>query len=94
LEITGSRQYLKDVSGQAVNYFAYPFGDYNLKTAIAVRNAGYQNAFVVDSNNVGLPEYEIQRVGIYNCKAGYLDLKLSGLHRTPVKGSIKPEVLK
>lgn len=87
-ELVKSRQYLQEISGQPVDYFAYPFGDYDRNTALAVRDAGYRAAFAVDSHHVGLPGYEIPRVGIYDHQASYLDLKLSGLHRPALRGPI------
>lgn len=87
-ELVESRRYLQKVSGQSVDYFAYPYGDYNFHTAVLVRDAGYRAAFAVDSRHVGLPIFEIPRVGIYDYKIPYLDLKLSGLYRTALRGSI------
>lgn len=87
-ELVESRRDLQQASGQSVDYFAYPYGDYNLHTAVLVRDAGYRAAFAVDSHHVGLPIFEIPRVGVYDYKVPYLDLKLSGLYRTALRGSI------
>lgn len=86
-ELTESRKYLQQVSGQPVELFAYPYGHYNRAVAEAVRAAGYRAAFAVDSSRVGLPAFEIPRVGIYASSPDYLDLKLSGLHRPAIYGA-------
>ena len=83
-ELVTSRRWLQDVTGQSVDLFAYPYGDYNRAVAEAVRDAGYRAAFADDVLHVGLPDYEIPRVGIYGADRAYLDVKLSGLFRRPV----------
>ena len=85
-EVQGSRQRLQELSGTAVDFFAYPYGDYDRRVAEAVREAAYRAAFVEDPRRLGLPELEIPRVGLYSSDAAYLALKLSGLHRRPWKG--------
>lgn len=85
-ELTESRKYLQQVSGQAVNYFAYPYGDYDRETAEAVRAAGFRAAFAVDPLPVGLPAYEIPRIGLYVANPDYLSVKLSGLHQRALHG--------
>jgi len=85
-ELIESRQYLEKVIGQDVDYFAYPFGNYNRQVAEAAKNVGYRAAFAVNSNNVGLSDYEIPRIGIYQAGSPYLNTKMSGLHRPPLKG--------
>jgi peptidoglycan/xylan/chitin deacetylase (PgdA/CDA1 family) len=84
-ELIDSRQYLQQVSGQIVNYLAYPYGYYNRSVAEAVREAGYRAAFAVDALPVDLPAYEIPRVGLYASRPAYLDAKLSGLHRRALR---------
>jgi peptidoglycan/xylan/chitin deacetylase (PgdA/CDA1 family) len=86
-ELAESKSYLQQVSGQRVETMAYPYGDYNRAGAEAARDAGYRAAFAVDSYRVGLPAFEIPRVGIYASDAPYLDLKLSGLHRPALRGA-------
>lgn len=80
-ELRESKRTLEGITGQSVDLFAYPTGDYDLRVAEAVHLAGYRVAFAVDSLNIGLPRFEIPRVGIYNPNPPYLSLKLSGLHR-------------
>lgn len=90
-ELSESRDYLQQVSGQVVNYFAYPYGDYNRWVAEEVRDVGYRAAFVVDSIPVGMPDYEIPRIDIYNSQPDYLSSKLSGLHRRALRGPVLVE---
>lgn len=85
-ELTRSRQYLEQVTGQDVSMFAYPTGDYDRRVLEAVDDAGYELSFAVDAKGVSEPRLEIPRVGIYRSSDLYLDLKLSGLHRRPQKG--------
>jgi len=87
-ELSESKQYLQKISAQAVDTFAYPYGDYNRAVAEAAREVGYRAAFAVDSIHVGLPQFEIPRVGIYASDSNYLDLKLSGLHRPAIRSAV------
>jgi len=87
-ELISSRQFLQDLTGQAVELFAYPTGDYDQNVAEAVRSAGYQAAFAVDTRNLGLPAFEIPRISIYFANRAYLSLKLSGLHRRAIRGQL------
>ncbi|HEX9639345.1 MAG TPA: glycosyltransferase [Acidobacteriota bacterium] len=81
LELEESRRQLQEVSGQPVDLFAYPTGDYDRRVAEAVRAAGYRAAFAMESYRIGLPAFEIPRIGIYASDRAYLSVKLSGLHR-------------
>ncbi len=85
-ELAESRRALQQITGQPVDLFAYPYGDYDRRVAQAVRAAGYRAAFAVDPLPVGMPGYEIPRIGIYASRPIYLTLKMSGLHRRPVRG--------
>lgn len=85
-ELVESKRYLQDVSGQEVNLFSYPTGDYNPAVIDMVRSANYRAAFAVDSPVVSIPEFEIQRIGLYHSTPSYLSAKLSGLHRRPLPG--------
>lgn len=84
-ELVDSRYALEGWSGGEVDLFAYPTGDYDLRVARAVGRAGYRAAFAENSVGVGLPAYEIPRIGLYDCAAPYLGAKLSGLHRRPLR---------
>jgi len=83
-ELSSSKGYLEEATGATVDLFAYPTGDYDRRVAEAVRAAGYRAAFAEDPRGVGLPSYEIPRVGLYSAESPYLSVKLSGLHRRPV----------
>ncbi|MFM8321882.1 MAG: polysaccharide deacetylase family protein [Chloroflexota bacterium] len=84
-EVAQSRQDLQTLTGQPVDTFAYPYGSYNRAVAEAVSRAGYRAAFAVDPIPVGLPAFEIPRVGIYSSQPSYLGLKVCGLHRRPLR---------
>lgn len=83
-ELDASKSFLEQAAGRIVDLLAYPTGDYDRRVAQAARAAGYRAAFAEDPRGVGVPGYEIPRVGIYSADAGYLSVKLSGLHRRPV----------
>ncbi|MBN1304039.1 MAG: polysaccharide deacetylase family protein [Anaerolineales bacterium] len=87
-ELIESRHYLQQLTGQDVNCFAYPYGDYNLDVARSVKHAGYKAAFAVDPVLVGMPAFEIPRVDLYYASPDYLSAKLSGLHRGAIRGAI------
>jgi len=80
-ELVDSRQYLEEITGQKIDLFAYPSGDYNGEVLSSVRKTGYRAAFVEYSQKIGDPLFEIPRVGVYNSNPGYLAVKLSGLHK-------------
>jgi peptidoglycan/xylan/chitin deacetylase (PgdA/CDA1 family) len=86
-EVCESKRYLESITGCAIDLFAYPSGDYNSTVAKAVQRAGYRAAFVLDSLRVGMPSFEIPRIGLYEAGVAYLNLKLSGLHRPPWTGA-------
>lgn len=88
LELMASREQLEQISDQPVTLFAYPYGDYDLEVAQLTRRAGYQAAFVENSRACGMPAAEVPRIGIYAAKPAYLDAKLSGLFRSPLRGSV------
>jgi peptidoglycan/xylan/chitin deacetylase (PgdA/CDA1 family) len=90
-EVVESKRFLEEVTGQRVNLFAYPAGHYNRSVAEAVRIAGYRAAFAEDTRNVGLPLFEIPRIGIYASDPAYMSLKLSGLHRFALRGRLRAE---
>jgi peptidoglycan/xylan/chitin deacetylase (PgdA/CDA1 family) len=84
-ELIRSKRSLSELTGKAVDLLAYPTGDYDVRVARAAGDAGYVAAFAVDPHNVGIPLFEIPRVGIYSSNPAYLSAKLSGLHRRAVK---------
>ncbi len=83
-ELRESKSFLQDLTGGAVDYFAYPRGTYDARVAGQTEAAGYAAAFVIDSIGLGMHRFELPRVGIYQADHSYLGLKLSGLHRRPL----------
>lgn len=83
-ELTESKRLLESFTGQSVDYFAYPTGDYNQVVIDAIREAGYRAAFAVETKRLGDPQYEIPRIGLFDSDPIYLALKLSGFHRRPL----------
>jgi peptidoglycan/xylan/chitin deacetylase (PgdA/CDA1 family) len=86
-ELTAARRYLAEATGQTIDLFAYPTGDYDRRVALAVQLAGYRAAFVESTHNLGLPQFEIPRVGLYRADPVYLSAKFSGLHQPALKQS-------
>lgn len=84
-EIVGSKELIEKLIHKEVTCFAYPTGDYNAEVIKVVQEAGYLFAFASDPNMIGIPQFEIPRVGIYASDAWYLSMKLSGLHRRPIR---------
>jgi len=84
-EIRGSKQILEEIITQRVDYFAYPTGDYDVRAIEHIRAVGYTAAFAVDPKNVSEFKYEVPRVGLYDADSAYLGMKLSGLHRRPIR---------
>jgi peptidoglycan/xylan/chitin deacetylase (PgdA/CDA1 family) len=83
-ELNESRHFLEGITGKTVSLFAYPTGDYNRAVAEAVKLCGYRAAFAENIRHVGMPAFEIQRIGIYAAGPAYLSLKLSGVHRRAI----------
>lgn len=86
-EIHGSKTQLEKLTGTTVDLFAYPTGIYDGQPIKAVQSAGYRAAFAVDRQGYASLRYEIPRIGIYASDPAYLSLKLSGLHRCPIKST-------
>ena len=83
-ELVQSKATLESWTDREVRLFAYPTGDYDRRVAEATRSAGYRAAFAEDPFDAGLPQFEIPRIGLYDCTSPYLGAKLSGLHRPPL----------
>jgi peptidoglycan/xylan/chitin deacetylase (PgdA/CDA1 family) len=80
-ELGGSKVRLEAMWGRPVEWFAYPAGDYDARVAGATRAAGYRAAVAENARGVGLPSFEIPRIGIYDPSPALLEAKLSGLFR-------------
>lgn len=87
-ELISSRKFLSDATARSVDLLAYPTGDYNRDVAKAARECGYKAAFAVEPRKIGLSEFEIPRIGIYSSHPAYLNMKLSGLYRRPIRKEV------
>ena len=88
-ELKESKEYLETLTGNSIEYFSYPFGNYNKIVLDWVSKIGYRAAFGIDKvNNLGNPKFEIPRIGIYNDSKPYLSAKLSGIYKLPIRGII------
>jgi peptidoglycan/xylan/chitin deacetylase (PgdA/CDA1 family) len=66
-EISQSKLVLEDHLGQTVNWFAYPYGDYNKNVVDLVRNAGFIGAV---NTLPGLTQYESRLFYLTRYRAG------------------------
>ncbi len=67
-ELSESKKYLEDLSGQSITHFSYPYGYGYKNNARKLRKNGYQTAVTVDRgiNTLGTDLYALFRLGIYN----------------------------
>ncbi|MCG6551091.1 MAG: polysaccharide deacetylase family protein [Candidatus Magnetominusculus sp. LBB02] len=65
-EVAGSKAILEEKLDQRIDYFCYPYGDYNEETAEAVKASGYRAAFTTVKGCVFQADnpYTIRRVSI------------------------------
>lgn len=87
-ELCDARIWLQDITGQQVSLLAYPTGDYNEAVMEYTKRAGYTAAFASDANGRYGSAFEIPRIGLYESGEWYLNTKMSGLLRKPMKGAI------
>lgn len=74
-EIAQCKDVLTKLTGREIEFFAYPSGDYDLRTIEYLKEFGFKAGFAVTSKRLGLQrEYEIPRVGAY--KTSRLMIKL------------------
>ena len=86
LELGNSKEYLEKITKKSIYYLAYPSGDYNSQVIEIAKKKGYLAGFGIDyTNNIGLPMFEIPRVGIYSSNKSYLATKLNGIYNRPIK---------
>ncbi len=71
-EIESSKKELEDRLGQPINFFSYPYGDYNDRIMNIVREAGYKAAFSLRPEllrtgyaNIYKTAYALPRIAIY-----------------------------
>jgi len=77
-EILGSRRVLSELTGKPTRYFAYPGGEYDHDTMDLVKAVGYEGALAVIPRELGVPSYEIGRVGVYSQSMIKFRLKTMG----------------
>lgn len=67
-ELTESKTVLESIIGKEILSFAYPHGDYDLETKMAVKQAGYAFACTADENNFSAlhDNFALPRVWIKN----------------------------
>lgn len=63
IQLINPKKQLEAITGKSVNYFAYPFGEWNPRAIAKLKTSGYQLAFILstkqDSNE---PLYTIRRL--------------------------------
>ena len=85
-ELINSKNYLENIINKPVEYFAYPYGNYNGIVVENVKKAGYRAAFGIDKINFfGESNFEIPRIGIYDDSKYYITAKLSVLNQKSVQ---------
>jgi peptidoglycan/xylan/chitin deacetylase (PgdA/CDA1 family) len=87
-EVSESKAALEEITGGAVDIFAYPFGDTDARVVRTAEEAGFRAAFVESPVEVDSPAMTIPRVGIHSSRSWYLASKLSGLHDRPLRGKV------
>lgn len=72
-ELVESRRVLKEQTGQAARYFAYPTGAYNLQIEELVRQAGYRAAFTIRYGQVGPDSdpYAMERIPLFKSEVSF-----------------------
>jgi peptidoglycan/xylan/chitin deacetylase (PgdA/CDA1 family) len=68
-EIQDSKQHLEKLIGRPIAGFAYPFGDYNTKTAKLVRAAGFEFACTTQVGGItrNSDRFRLPRLGVEDC---------------------------
>jgi glycosyltransferase involved in cell wall biosynthesis/peptidoglycan/xylan/chitin deacetylase (PgdA/CDA1 family) len=77
-EVSTSRKVCEDLAGAPVNAFAYPFGDFDERTASIVRKCGFELAFTTVAGGVTLQQdrMQIPRFFVGNWNAGEFETKI------------------
>ena len=89
-EISGSKKYLEDLLGLGINFFCYPYGEYDEEAVRFVERAGYEGACTnIPGANKEIASYLLRRteIGAFDTivdfrkkLAGAYDLLHRGLH--------------
>jgi len=68
-EIRNSKSILETLLRKPIHFFAYPYGDYDARTARLVKESGYTAAFSLNPGNIVKADnlYFLPRIAIYNC---------------------------
>jgi len=65
-EIRGSKTFLEEKIGAPIEFFCYPFGDFNEAIKEIVINSGYRGAVITPSKPLKAGDlYALKRVGVY-----------------------------
>ncbi len=66
-EVAESKKILEDKTGREVNFFCYPYGDFDERVIESVQKAGYKGAFVTPGirRKIKRSVYTLPRTGIY-----------------------------
>jgi len=66
-ELLGSRHDLENILDEPVEYFAYPYGRYNERVIVKLKEAGYKAAFSVQPgfNRQNIDPYRIRRIDVF-----------------------------
>ena len=64
-EICESKNILEEKTGRAIDFFCYPYGEYNSNTIKTVKEAGYKAGLVTQGKIVRERRFTIRRFGVY-----------------------------
>jgi len=67
IEVDDSKKMIEDKTGKPVDFFCYPYGDFDERVIEKVQLAGYKNAFVTPPKGKKIKEsnYTLLRTGVY-----------------------------
>jgi len=67
IEVADSKKVIEDKTGKTVDFFCYPYGDFNERVIEKVKLAGYKSAFVTPPKGKKIKEsnYTLLRTGVY-----------------------------
>jgi hypothetical protein len=63
-ELTESRRILRLLTGQAVDYLAYPFGNWNSRVVAIARKAGFANGLTTTPAHIRAGEFNVGRIAV------------------------------
>ena len=67
-ELTASKMHLENEIGMQIEFFSYPYGDYNQDMIIAAQHAGYKSAVTIEygQNDIDSDPFRLKRVLVPN----------------------------